>query len=396
MNVQFDEIIDRRNTNSLKYDFACERGRSPHLLPMWVADMDFRTVPEVNEKLRQCADHGIYGYSETDSGYFGAVSGWYERYFGWKTREEWLVKTPGVVFAIAAAVRALTEPGEAVLIQSPVYYPFREVVLANGRRVAANSLVNRDGHYEIDFEDFEKKIRETKVRLFILCSPHNPVGRVWTKEELLEMGRVCFKYGVKVVSDEIHSDFARPGHPHTVFASLGGEYQEHSVICTSPSKTFNLAGLQVSNIFIPQGDIRRKVKKAIRQTGYSQLNLFGIAACRTAYESGREWLDSLKSYLEGNIRYVQEYLKDNIPQVKLTEPEGLYLLWLDFRKLGLGGRELDRVIEDRAGLWLDGGTMFGPEGEGFQRMNIACPRKTVEQAMESLGSLVDCQPKQGG
>lgn len=386
MKELFDQVIDRRNTNSLKYDFAAERGKESGLLPMWVADMDFQTAPTVNERLRQCVSHGIYGYSETKRDYFRAVSGWYRRYFGFETQEEWLVKTPGVVFAIAAAIRALTEPGDSVLIQSPVYYPFREVITANGRKVAANSLRNIDGHYEIDFEDFETQIRDKQIRLFLLCSPHNPVGRVWTREELLRMGEICFRYGVKVVSDEIHSDFTYPGHVHTVFASLGETFGKNTITCTSPSKTFNLAGLQVSNIFIADEGIRRKVEMAIEQTGYSQLNLFGIAGCQTAYETGREWLDALKQYLEGNLHYVRGFLKENLPKLRLIEPEGTYLLWLDFRQLRLTDRELDRMITEQAKLWLDAGVMFGPEGSGFQRMNIACPRETLVKALQQLKS----------
>lgn len=386
MKELFDQVIDRRNTNSLKYDFAAERGKENGLFPMWVADMDFQTAPTVNERLRQCVSHGIYGYSETKRDYFRAVSGWYRRYFGFETQEEWLVKTPGVVFAIAAAIRALTEPGDSVLIQSPVYYPFREVITANGRKVEANSLRNIDGHYEIDFEDFETQIRDKQIRLFLLCSPHNPVGRVWTREELLRMGEICFRYGVKVVSDEIHSDFTYPGHVHTVFASLGETFGENTITCTSPSKTFNLAGLQVSNIFIADEGIRRKVEMAIEQTGYSQLNLFGIAACQTAYETGREWLDALKQYLEGNLHYVRGFLKENLPKLRLIEPEGTYLLWLDFRQLQLTDRELDRMITEQAKLWLDAGMMFGPEGSGFQRMNIACPRETLVKALQQLKS----------
>lgn len=384
MKESFDEVIDRRNTNSLKYDFAVERGKEEGLLSMWVADMDFQTVPEVSAKLQQCAVHGIYGYSETKDEYFHAVSGWYRRYFGFETQKEWLVKTPGVVFAIAAAIRALTKPGDGVLIQSPVYYPFREVIIANGRKVAANSLVNINGHYEIDFEDFETQIREKQIRLFILCSPHNPVGRVWTKTELQKMGEICFQYRVKVVSDEIHSDFTYPGHPHTVFASLGEEFKRNTITCTSPSKTFNLAGLQVSNIFIAEEEIRKKIEKAIEQTGYSQLNLFGIAACQTAYETGREWLEALKLYLEENVKYVRTFLKENLPEIRLTEPEGTYLLWLDFREFGFTNQELEQLITKRAKLWLDAGVMFGSEGSGFQRINIACPRATLKKALEQL------------
>ncbi len=384
MKYDFNEIINRVGTNSLKYDFAAERGKPEGILPLWVADMDFRTPPEVSEVLQKAVRHGIFGYSESKAGYFDTVSHWFEERFGWRVQRRWLVKTPGVVFALATAIRALTGEGDAVIIQQPVYYPFSEVILANHRKLVNNPLVYENGAYNVDFEDFEAQIVKNDVKLFLLCSPHNPVGRVWTVEELERLGEICIRHQVIVVSDEIHADFTYPVYKHTIFASLNEKFLNNSIICTAPSKTFNLAGLQVSNIFIANDGIRRKFKEAIIRTGYSQLNTMGLIACQAAYENGAGWLEELKEYLADNLTFIRKYFMERIPQVRLIEPQGTYLVWLDFGKLNLNDQELEKLIVDRAGLWLDSGTMFGPEGKGFQRMNIACPRQVLEKALIQL------------
>lgn len=389
MKYDFDTVIERRGSNCLKYDFAKERGKSEDVLPLWVADMDFQTAPGIRERLGEVVSHGIFGYSEGKEDYFQAVFQWYRRHFGWETKRQWLVKTPGVVFAIATAIRAFTKEGEAVLLQQPVYYPFQEVITDNHRRLVNNSLKQVEGHYEIDFEDFEEKIVANDVKLFMLCSPHNPVGRVWKEWELQKIGDICLKHGVLVVSDEIHSDFTYPGYTHHVFASLRKEFADISVTCTAPSKTFNLAGLQVSNIFIPNTELRRKFKKAVAQAGYSQVNVMGLAAAQAAYETGEEWLSELKEYLNGNLEFVKKYLKEHLPEIKLTEPEGTYLIWLDFRGLGLTEAEREELIVKKAKLWLDSGMMFGADGEGFERINIACPRSILRQALEQLEAAVE-------
>lgn len=389
MSYNFDEIIDRRNTDCLKYDFAVERGKPGDILPLWVADMDFRTAPGIIERAVADASLGIYGYTESKDDYFQAVANWYRTYFGWHVEKKWLVKTPGIVFAIGVAIQALTEEGDAVMIQQPVYYPFSEVVKDSGRKLVNNALVLKDGHYEIDFEDFEHKIIEEKVKLFVLCSPHNPVGRVWTKEELLQIGEICLKYGVKVVSDEIHSDFVYGDRKHYVFATVDSRFEEFSIICTAPSKTFNLAGLQASNIFIPNVQIRKAFRKQMSAVGYSQINMIGLHACKAAYETGREWLEELKVYLKGNLDFVRDYLEKNIPQIKLIEPEGTYLIWLDCRALGLPEEKLENLIVHEAKLWLDSGAIFGKDGEGFERINIACPRAVLEEACKRLQKAVD-------
>ena len=387
MKYDFDKVTDRRGTNSLKYDFAVERGKPKGILPLWVADMDFPVAEEITQGLKRAVNHGIYGYSEAKDSYFQAVADWMSRYHGWEVQKEWLVKTPGVVFAIAAAIRAFTKEGDGVLIQNPVYYPFREVIEDNDRRLVDNTLVEENGGYTMDLEDFERKILENRVKLFILCNPHNPVGRVWTREELSAVAEICLKHGVLVISDEIHHDFVYPGYEHTVFATIDDRLKDVTITCTAPSKTFNLAGLQVSNIFIANEALRKQFCKEIARTGYSQLNTLGLVACECAYRGGGEWLAELKQYLKGNLEYVREYLKEKLPKVHIVEPEGTYLLWLDFRELGLSGRELENLIVNQAGLWLDAGDIFGACGEGFERVNIACPRAILKEALDRLAGV---------
>ncbi len=389
MSYSFDEMIDRRGTWSIKHDFAIERGKPEDLLPLWVADMDFRTPSAVTEALLKAVNHGIYGYSESKQEYFEAVFHWFQERFGWTVKREWLVKTPGVVYAIACAIRALTKEGDAVIIQQPVYYPFSEIIRANKRKLINNPLVYENGAYRMDPEDFEAKVTLHGVKLFILCSPHNPVGRVWTKEELIRIGDICVKHGVYVVSDEIHSDFIFPGHRHSIFADLKEEFLRQTITCTAPSKTFNLAGLQVSNIFIEDKGIRKSFREEIAASGYSQLNTMGLIACRAAYEQGGPWLEELKLYLSDNLALIRGFLKERLPQVRLVEPQGTYLVWLDFRSLKLSEKELEKLIIEKAKLWLDAGTMFGEEGRGFQRINIACPRETIKKALFQLENAVN-------
>jgi len=388
MEYNFDEIIDRRNTNSLKYDFTAEHGLPKDAVPLWVADMDFRTAPAVIEALTETCSHGIFGYTEVKTPYYKAVHDWYQNYFQWETEESWLVKTPGVVFAICTAIRAFTAPGDSVLIQRPVYYPFTNAILDNNRRLINNPLKYENGSYGIDFEDFEDKIKTHQVKLFLLCNPHNPVGRVWSREELMKMGEICLKYGVTVVSDEIHADFIYSGYKHTVFADINPEIADITITCTAPSKTFNLAGLQVSNIFISNPVLRRAFRKELYSAGYCQLNPMGLSACQAAYQKSRSWLEALKAYLADNLNFMKEFLNSELPQIALVEPEGTYLLWLDCRALGLDDDALNEFIVTKAKLWLDRGTMFGPEGAGFQRINIACPRKTLEKALNQLKEAV--------
>lgn len=383
-NLDFDSVIERRNTRSLKYDFAAERGRSEDILPMWVADMDFKTSSYIEDALAERVREGVFGYSEVKTPYFETVRDWMVRRHGWQPQEEWLVKTPGVVTALAMAVKAYTEPGDAVLIQLPVYYPFAEVIEDNGRRVVSNTLYRgEDNRYHMDLADFEQKIVQNKVKLFLLCNPHNPVGRVWTREELIRLGDLCMKHGVIVVSDEIHEDFVFQGK-HQVFAGLKKEYEDRCIVCTSPSKTFNLATMVLSNIFIPNRDLRKRFRKQLDAAGISQLGVMGLIACETAYSKGEEWYLAMHAYVRDNIAYVKNYVEQNLPGVRMTEHEGTYLVWLDFSGTGLSETELEDLIVNRAKLWLDGGTMFGECGKGFQRINVACPRSILKEAMKRL------------
>lgn len=282
-------------------------------------------------------------------------------------------------------MRALTKEGDGVLIQQPVYYPFSEAIVLNRRKLVNNRLVYEDGKYSIDFEDFERKIVDEKVKLFILCSPHNPVGRVWTEAELRKMGEICLKHKVVIVSDEIHCDFTYEGHRHIMFPSLGEKFEQNVVLCTAPSKTFNIAGLHVSNIFIPNPEIRRKFKGELEAIGFSQPNIMGLVACQAVYFEGDEWYRELKKYIAGNLDYARTYFAENIPELKLVEPEGTYLIWLDCSKLGLSVEELESFVEDKAKLWVDFGKIFGRESGQFIRINIACPRAVLKQALEQLG-----------
>lgn len=384
MKYNFDEIIDRRNTNCIKYDFNEKRGKPLDVLPLWVADMDLPVPNGIRDSLLKTVQHSIFGYSESGDGYYDALKNWFSNNFNFNFEQEWVIQTPGVVFALSMALRAFTEEGDSVLIQPPVYYPFSELIKSNERKLITNPLVYSEGKYTIDFKDFEEKIVTNKVKLFLLCSPHNPVGRVWTKEELLKLGEICMKHNVLVVSDEIHCDFVNQGYKHHIFSNLAIEFLNRSVICTAPSKTFNIAGLQVSNIFIANPDLRDAFKREIEKTGYSQLNSFGLVACEAAYKSGQDWLNQLKAYLAENLNILRSFLKERLPQVKLVEPEGTYLIWLDLRELQLSQEKLDDLIINKGKLWLDSGTMFGLEGTGFQRINIACPKKVLLSALSRL------------
>ena len=384
MPINFDEIIDRRNTSCLKHDFAVERGYPADILPFWVADMDFRAPAPVIDALKVRAEHGIFGYTQIKDDYFAVLRNWFRTRHAWDIERSELIITPGVVFAIATAIRAFTEPGDAVLIQQPVYYPFANMIRQNKRTLVDNPLRLIEGRYQIDFEDFEQKIVERGVKLFILCSPHNPVGRVWTRVELEQIAAVCLQHNVIVVADEIHEEFIRPGFRHIPFASLSEEAGAVTITCTSPSKTFNLAGLQISNIFIRNKELRRRFKDELSRTGCDEPNTLGLTGAKAAYEHGAAWLTELLAYLEENNTRTRTFLAQHLPKVTLIEPEGTYLLWLNFSAYGLSDEELNAKIIRDAHLWLDDGPIFGAGGSGFQRINIACPWSTLENGLEHL------------
>ena len=383
-NLNFDEPVDRRNTDCLKYDFAKRKGMPEDVLPLWVADMDFKTSSYIEDALVERAKEAIFGYSEVQTPYFHAVANWMKIHHNWEVKRTWLVKTPGVVFALAMAVKAFTDPGDSVIIQSPVYYPFSEVITDNGRNIVSSDLyLGADDRYHMDYADFEKKIVENDVKLFLLCNPHNPVGRVWTKGELEKVGDICLKHNVLVVSDEIHADFVFKGQ-HQVFTAIKKEYEDITLTCTAPSKTFNLAGLSLSNIFIPNRELKRQFKAELKAAGTGLMGVMGLVACQTAYEKGEEWYYAMKSYVQANIEFTKQYVEENLPGVKMIDHEGTYLVWLDFRETGLGVDELEDLIIHKAKLWLDSGKIFGKNGEGFQRINVACPRSTVKEALDRM------------
>ena len=387
-NFNFDQPVDRQAaySYSIKHDPA-SRKKPLDVLPLWVADMDFPAPPCVLDVLTERVKNGVFGYSEPDAPFFAAVQGWFEKRFDWHINREWLTITPGVVTAIYIAIRALTKQDGGVLIQQPVYYPFESAVKDTKRKLLVNQLVyGSDGRYGIDFADFEEKAKQAEM--FILCNPHNPVGRVWTRDELLRMGEICLRHGVTVISDEIHQDFIYKGHKHLVFSNLDARFAGVTMTCTAPSKTFNLAGLQLANIFISNKSMRSAFEKEYASVGLSQPPLMGLAACQAAYEGGAEWVDRLIDYLAGNMALIGDFLRTHIPKVKLIEPEGTYLAWLDCAGLGLSVCGLNDFITNKAKLWLNNGPVFGLGGEGFQRMNAACPRSVVKEALERLKSAV--------
>ncbi len=387
-NLDFDTVVDRRNSNCLKYDFAKERHMPEDVLPLWVADMDFTVSSYIQDAIVKQAGHGIFGYSEAQESYFTALENWIRKHYDWQVEKKWLIKTPGVVFALAMAVKAFTEEGDAVLIQQPVYYPFSEVITDNGRRLISNTLVrDENGYYHMDVKDFEEKIVKENVKLFLLCNPHNPVGRVWSREELEQIGDICYKHHVIVVSDEIHADFVFEGS-HQVFAAIKKEYQEIAITAMAPSKTFNIAGLQVSNIFIPDPKLKSQFRKQVTAAGYSQLNIMGLVAAEAAYTHGEEWYQAMYQYVKENIAYTKQFVEERIPGVQLSPHEGTYLLWLDCSGLQLSAEELEDLIIKKAKLWLDSGNIFGEAGRGFQRINVACPRKILTEALERLEKAV--------
>lgn len=387
-NLDFDKVIERKNTDCLKYDFAEKRGMPKDVLSFWVADMDFKVSSYIEDALIERVQHGIFGYSEVQTPYFETVRDWMKKYHNWEPQEKWLVKTPGIVFALAMAVKAYTEKGDGVLVQLPVYYPFSEVIEDNGRRVVSNTLyLGEDNRYHIDFEDFERKIKEEKIKLFFLCNPHNPVGRVWTREELITLGDICVENNVIVVSDEIHHDFIWKGE-HEVFANIKSEYEKISITCTSPSKTFNIAGMQISNIFIPNSTLRRKFRRELDAAGISQMGTMGLVACEAAYKKGEEWYQAMCAYVKDNFAFVKQYVEEHLPGVTMIDSEGTYLVWLDFRGTGLSSEELDRRIIYEAKLWLDSGKIFGESGKGFQRINAACPRSVLKEGLDRIRSIL--------
>ena len=380
MKYNFDEIIPRRGTNSYKWDSA----NDADILPMWVADMDFRTAPAVTEALKKRVEHGIFGYVRVPDSYYHAVIHWFDRRHNWKIEREWIIYTTGVVPALSAIIKALTNPGDRVLVQTPVYNCFFSSIRNNGCEMISNPLIYEDNTYRIDFDDLEKKAADPKVKLLLLCNPHNPAGRVWSKQELIRIGEICLRNDVWVVSDEIHCELVFPGYTYTPFASLSEEFQMHSVTCTSPSKAFNLAGLQIANIISADADIRKKIDKAININEVCDVNPFGVEALIAAYNEGEEWLEELKSYLFANYQYLRNYFNEHLPDFPVLKLEGTYLVWVDCSVLNKPSEEIVTALLEKEKVWVNEGSMYGEDGDNFIRINIACPRQQLAKGLERL------------
>ncbi len=380
MKYNFDEIIPRRGTNSYKWDSAGDAD----ILPMWVADMNFRTAPPVVEALRKRVEHGIFGYVRVPDVYYAAVTNWFARRHDWQIEKEWIIYTTGVVPALSAVIKALTAPGDKVMVQTPVYNCFFSSIRNNGCGMIANPLIYRNGTYQIDFADLEQKAADPSVKVLLLCNPHNPAGRVWTKQELTRIGDICIRNNVWVVADEIHCELVFPGHTYIPFASISQEFLMHSVTCTSPSKAFNLAGLQIANIISADTDIRTKIDKAINVNEVCDVNPFGVEALMAAYNDSEEWLEELKQYLFDNYNFLRAYFAEYLPEFPVSILEGTYLVWVNCSVLNQSSDEIIKTLLEKEKLWVNEGSLYGEAGEGFIRINIACPRQQLIEGLNRL------------
>ena len=389
MKYNFNEKIDRSNNHSAKWEEMGNKFVSNDLWPMWIADMDLKTAPVIIDAMREKLEQGIFGYVYRPASYYQSAADWIERRFDYKIDPKTLINSPGVVPTLSILVRLMTKADEKVLIQSPVYYPFSAVVRENERELVVNSLVKDEtGYYTIDFEDFEKKVSDEKVTLFIMCSPHNPVGRVWKREELQKMSELCLKYNVRVIADEIWRDIIMPGHKHIPAASLSKEIEHNTITCFSPTKTFNIAGLQASFATLPREEEWKMLDEELGRLDVKRNSPFSLVGFEAAYTKGEEWLEELLIHLDGNMDYVVNFVKERIPEVKVRKSEGTYLMWLDFSGLGMTKEELSMFMQKEAKIALDDGFWFGENGAGFERMNIACPRYMVEEGMNRIENAV--------
>lgn len=377
MTYDFDKIINRRGTLSYKWDSVADG-----VLPMWVADMDFQTCPAIIEALHKRIDNGCFGYTLVPDEYYDAVVGWFEKRHGWHIDKEKMIYTSGVVPALSAIIKALAEKGDKVIIQTPVYNCFFSSIRNNGCEILPNPLLKKGNTYEMDFDDLERKAADPKAKLLILCNPHNPAGRVWTRDELTRLGEICRKNGVTVISDEIHCEFVFKGYRYTPFASISEECAASSVVCISPSKAFNIAGLQIANIVAPDEDMRARIDKAINVNEVCDVNPFGVIATIEAYTKGAEWMDQLVEYIHGNYEYMKEYCARHFPAFPIARLEGTYLVWMDCSSLGLTSELLEQQIEDEVKLRLNAGSMYGRDGEGYLRWNLACPRAVLADGLD--------------
>lgn len=383
MQYNFDEIIDRSGTHALKYEARKRIFGTDDVLPMWVADMDLRTPDFIVDAMKKRMEHEIYGYTLKPDSLYEATIGWMQRRHGWKIEKDWIVFTPGVVPAFTMCILAYSNPGDKVIVQSPVYYPFFWAVDLN-KRIKLNNQLKRVGDkYEMDLDDLKKNI-DSSTKMMLFCSPHNPAGRVWTRNELMEVAEICQQNNIVMISDEIHSDLIFKNYKHTPYAMLGEEMAMNSVTCIAPSKTFNVAGLSTSALIIPNPELRKKIEHVIDSLHVAGGNIFGNVAMEAAYAHGDEWLAQALEYIEGNVQYLEEFVKENLPKVKVIHPEGTYMAWLDLSGLGLPDDEMRRFMIEKVKVGMNHGPIFGPGGEGFQRINLGCPRVFVKEAMTRM------------
>lgn len=388
MKHDFETMVDRSGQGSRKWKQMYEWNPDvePGIIPFSVADMEFKHPQALIDGMKNYLDTAVLGYNNATDSYFNAVKGWFRRRHGWEVKEDWFVYTPGVVFAFYEAIKAFTRPGEGVLTLTPVYHLFHNAITKTGRKRVDCPLVPDENHvYHIDFEDFEAKAKDPSVKLFIMCSPHNPVSRVWTKEELTRLGRICMDHGVRIVADEIHCDFVMPGHEHTMFASISQEFADNCIVCTAPSKSFNLAGIQCSNIFIPNEELRNQYIADLPNYGSgSRLNTMAYVACELAYNQCEDWFDQLLVHIRDCADSITDFCNKYLPRVKVTPLEGTYLLWMDFSDYGFTGEELERIMHMEAQFFADEGYIFGESCTGFERVNLAAPKKALMEGMERV------------
>ncbi len=386
----FTTVVDRNNTGCSKWEQmkGWNPNVSPGVIPFSVADMELKNPPEIIEGLKKYIDTAILGYTMPTDCYLEAVCGWMKKRHYWSIKKEWIVGSPGVVNAFFMAIKALTDEGDGIIIQPPVYYPFYAAIEANRRTLVKNPLAFNGSTYVIDYDDLEQKARDPRNKVLLFCSPHNPVGRVWTPDELGRIGEICLRHQVLIISDEIHFDLIMPGHQHTVFATLSEELANHMIVCTAPSKTFNLAGLQTSNIIIPNPRIRSRFLQAMKSNGFFSLNILGYKACEIAYTQCEQWLEQLLALIYYNHLELKRFIAENIPLIKVFDLEGTYLQWMDFKGLGLNQHELEKFMHFEAQVFCDEGYIFGEEGAGFERMNLACPTIVLLEALERLAAAV--------
>jgi len=383
MKFDFDRVIDRTNTHSYKWDQRSQLFGSNDILPLWVADMDFESPPAVKKALIERASQGIYGYTIKHDDYSDAIIGWFARRHGWTIDRSWLIDSPGIVTSLSLAVDLFSDPDSTVIIQSPVYYPFYDVIRMNGRQVALNPLVIRNNRYEMDYDQLEQLMRDG-AKLLLLCNPHNPGGRVWERQELMQLANLCLRYGVKVISDEIHCDLALPGSEYIPFASLSDEAASIALTCLAPTKTFNLPGLHSSFVVTANHEMKRMFYNRIKTLSLHMTHFFVPDAITAVYNEGDEWLDQLLLYVQGNVDFAIAYLKKHLPVVKPMRPEATYLLWVDCRSLGLETNDLKNLMFEEAKVAFSEGSVFGLEGQGHVRINLACPRSLLHQALEQF------------